>query len=53
MELLISASLKAESLQFYQNYPPLQIFYKILLRLLAIYSAFLNILGTFIAQSTY
>ena len=51
MELLFF--LKAESLQLYQNYPPLQIFYKILLRLLAIYSAFLNILGTFIAQSTY
>ena len=53
MEFLFSASLKAESLQLYQKYPPLQIFYRILLRFLAIYSAFLDILGTFISQSTY
>ena len=53
MEFLFSASLKAESLQLDLKYPPLQIFYRVLLRFLAIYSAFLDILGTFISQSTY
>ena len=41
MKLLFLARLQAESLQFYQKYCPLQIFYKVSLRFLAIYCEFL------------
>ena len=53
MEFLFSARLQADSLQLYQRQAPLQIFYKVLLRFLAIYSGFFDILETFISQSTY
>ena len=36
-----------------QLYAPLQVFYKILLRLAAIYNTFLNILGTSIYLNTF
>ena len=53
MEFLSSARLQVEGLQLYQKYTPLQIFFKALLRFVAIYKEFLNIFGNFISQSTY
>ena len=53
MEFLFSTRLQAEDLQLDQNYAPLQIFYNVLLRFVAIYNEFFNILVTFISQSIY
>ena len=53
MEFFFSARLQADGLQLYQKHNPLQIFFKSLLRFVAIYKEFLDILENFISQSTY
>ena len=50
MEFLFSTRLQTEGLQLYQKHAPLLVFSKVLLKFVAIYNEFLDILGTLISK---